>query len=922
LILIDVLSARRSLWVAGATATAALAVTGVAGAATFTVNDTTDAPLGNPSATSCVSTHANSCTLRAAVQAADNTGGANQITVPSGTYTLTIPSTGANDPTNGDLDIDNGATVTLTGAGSGSTVINPAGLDRAFAVHPTAGLTISGVTIKNGAQPDTGASANSTGARYGGAIYNDGSLSVDTSLLTGNSAYSGGGAVFSDTGATSTSITNSTLTTNSADDEGGALYIESGTITLTGDTITHNSADSYGGAVYDYENGNTVGTVTVGSSTISNNVANDEGGALYLYHAGTMNVSDSTLNANSNADSEGGAIYDEDSGRLTITGSAFSGDNAGNDEGGAIYTDSADLSVGASTFTSNTGDEGGAIYVDGTSSTAAQTINTSTFTDNSATDDEGGGVYDDGGDLAVTNSTFSGNNSSYYGGGLYYESSDGLALTNDTFDGNQAVEGGGIYFDSTASTGTVALLNDTIARNTGYEGGGIYDPEDANSIRNTIVADNSGGTGTSGGGDCYFAATDSAGAADLGGNIDSDGTCFSAGVTHDQINANPLLGQLADNGGPTETDLLQTGSPAVGNALASACPATDQRAVTRSSVQGQCDSGAFQTAPTSLTVANSAPASGTVGYPFVDTITGVDGGPGPSTGTTIVDQLPANTSLYGVTPSQGSCTSAGSPATVTCDLGVVNNGSTATVAMVVAVGTAGSVSNTATATNDQGDSVNASATTQINVATASGTGPTATSSGTAAGSVTRTGAHLMGQLVTGGQSTAYFFQYGRTSRYGEATGVQSTTAAGSVAARITGLRYHTRYHYRLVAINTTGISYGADRMFVTAPRVKARKVGLFVKQTRTSPSLYTLAGKLTRAHGITKKAGCAGTITITITSGTKRLVSHTVKVSRTCSYKSTFTMSKKLAGHKLTAGARFGGNTTMFGSRSKTITLR
>jgi len=58
----------------------------------------------------------------------------------------------------------------------------------------------------------------------------------------------------------------------------------------------------------------------------------------------------------------------------------------------------------------------------------------------------------DYGDLQVSSSTFTNNDSSYYGGALYYESGDGLALTNDTFDGNQTVDGGGMYFDTYASS--------------------------------------------------------------------------------------------------------------------------------------------------------------------------------------------------------------------------------------------------------------------------------------------------------------------------------------------------------------------------------------------------------------------------------------------------------------------------------------
>jgi predicted outer membrane repeat protein len=941
----EVRSWRRGISVAAATGAGVLAMSGVARAlpnpvTVFTVSDSTDAALANPSGTSCVSTDAGECTLRAAVQAADNVGGTSQITVPAGTYKLTIPSTGANDPATGDLDIQSGVSVTITGAGSASTIINAAGIDRAFAVQNGASLSVAGMTIKNGAQPASGASNNSTDPGYGGAIYNDGTLAVSSSALSGNSSGEDGGAVFSDVGAVATTISGSSVSSNSAFQNGGAISVVSGTLSLSTDTITHNSAYYDGGAINDDESGNTVGAITIDSTTISNNVSDDPGGAIYLDDAGALTVSNSTLDNNNSGNDEGGAIYDEGPVQLTITDSTFLGDTAGDDEGGAVYTDATDLAVTGSTFTNDQSNEGGALYIDGTSATAVQTITTSTFTDNSATDDEGGAVYDDYGDLQITGSTFTGNDSGVDGGALYYDSGDGLALTNDTFDGNQATYGGALYLGSAASTGTIALLNDTITRDTAYEGGGIYDPQLANSIENTIVAGNSGGTGAQGGGDCYAAATDSAGVADLGGNIDSDGTCFSASVTGDQVNVDPMLGQLTDNGGPTETDIPEIGSPAIGTALASLCPAVDQRGITRSGVQGQCDSGAVQTAPASLTLANTAPGSSSSGYPFDDTITASNGGPGPSTGTTIVDQLAANTTLYGVTPSQGTCTTAGTPATVTCDLGVINNGSQATVALVIAATGAGTVTNTATATNDQGQSPSATASTQVTVpatttttttttpsssSSSALTGPTATSMAPATGSVTRTGAGLTGQLVTGGQSTAYFFQYGRTTGYGQATAVQSTATAQTVSAALSGLHYNAKYHYRLVAINSAGISYGADQTFTTALRTKANKVGLSVAKstTKQAPYRYTLAGKLTLPRGITQATGCVGKVTITITNGTKKLVAHTIKVTRTCSYQSTFNITKTLAKNaKLQAKASFGGNLTLYGTKSGSLTLR
>ena len=52
-----------------------LVMTSAASAATFTVNDTTDAPLATTGGTTCVSTNSGECTLRAAVQAANDTGG-------------------------------------------------------------------------------------------------------------------------------------------------------------------------------------------------------------------------------------------------------------------------------------------------------------------------------------------------------------------------------------------------------------------------------------------------------------------------------------------------------------------------------------------------------------------------------------------------------------------------------------------------------------------------------------------------------------------------------------------------------------------------------------------------------------------------------------------------------------------------------
>src|ERR1700733_5654698 len=160
-----------------------LGASGLASAASFTINDTTDAALATPGATSCVSSHGGSCTLRAAVQAADNGGGASTITVPAGNYKITIPPSGSDDPSNGDLDINNDASLIVTGAGAASTTIDANQLDRAFNVQPGASLSLSAVTIENGF-------AESGGAGFGGAIESQGALSVDGVTFQDNSGPS------------------------------------------------------------------------------------------------------------------------------------------------------------------------------------------------------------------------------------------------------------------------------------------------------------------------------------------------------------------------------------------------------------------------------------------------------------------------------------------------------------------------------------------------------------------------------------------------------------------------------------------------------------------------------------------------------------------------------------------------------------
>jgi hypothetical protein len=82
--------------------------------------------------------------------------------------------------------------------------------------------------------------------------------------------------------------------------------------------------------------------------------------------------------------------------------------------------------------------------------------------------------------------------------------------------------------------------------------------------------------------------------------------------------------------------------------------------------------------------------------------------------------------------------------------------------------------------------------------------------------VTATSATLNGTVNANGTSCVYFFEYGPTNAYGTSTVSYSTSANSSVAITATGLTENTTYHFRLVATNGNGTSYGVDRTFVTS----------------------------------------------------------------------------------------------------------
>ncbi len=229
----------------------------------------------------------------------------------------------------------------------------------------------------------------------------------------------------------------------------------------------------------------------------------------------------------------------------------------------------------------------------------------------------GGGIYSGAGaTLNLIDSTVSDNDAGWSGGGVYSFFDTTTVIERSTISGNVSNDVGG----GMRSLGNATIRNSTISDNesTGWYGGAVFitdgvvdmtnvtiannvspsvapaavfvgtfgDAGATLSIQNSIVADN-----VSEG--CFLAPFGAGAVAidSLGGNVFSDETCFAG--ADDQVVSNAGLDVLADNGGPTLTHRLLPGSPAIDAADSTACPATDQRGVTRP--QGTaCDVGAFE----------------------------------------------------------------------------------------------------------------------------------------------------------------------------------------------------------------------------------------------------------------------------------------------------------------------------------------
>ena len=369
---------------------------------------------------------------------------------------------------------------------------------------------------------------------------------------------------------------------------GGSISAFSSQLILAGGMLSNNAAN--------------VGAI--GAGFWSGNLVDTWGGALY---GADCTCAGDRLTWRGNVASIGGACFLE-RGAAGFASCVFQGNSAGGPQaqGGAILTRNAPLVLVDCLLRNNAAQGSGAFLI-----RAVPHLGGSA---------SGGAVSSGGGDLRITNCAFAGNLAqggdgaligppffvlpagSAGGGGLAHSGTG--VVVNCTFASNSARSGRAVSPDGSGARGgglasagglvvqfsTIAsnVVSDNLTTSVNSQGAGCYVAGAPFLLASSILSGNFATTG----GSIGVPANASGPVTDGGHNLSSDATPTSTDEAS-RNNTDPLLGPLADNGGPTPTMALRPASPAINAADSASCPPTDQRGVVRPQL-GECDIGAFE----------------------------------------------------------------------------------------------------------------------------------------------------------------------------------------------------------------------------------------------------------------------------------------------------------------------------------------
>jgi Domain of unknown function DUF11 len=637
----------------------ALAATAPAASAeTWTVDTTADPSSGEGNCSV-----AGECTLRVALEDAAEWSGPGPAIVDathvSGTITLLdehleLYSGGATSitvegPGPGQLTVDGGEQFTLfevnyPGKGVGAE-LKISGMTLAHGEALGSGAAIYDYASENGSEDDAPLTLedvhlveNSSGGD-GGAIRQEGgtSLTLIDCLMVGNSATDRldlgrgyGGAIWSSGVLTLRGTQVGTVAdgSNSAVQNGGGIEMstdnlaEPGSLIVEdGSSVAGNTAEGAGGGI-DLSNGS---NLTLDGSEVTDNVAGTTGGGINGDEGdvgpGAIYVQNGARVDDNIAGTGGGGIY-QSTGTVAVQDESWVDDNRTQEgDGGGIYAAGGPAQVSllegsevAQNRAEGAGAVGGGIFVGAEESL---TLEESTVAGNLSAVD-GGGVFSEGAGTVVSASTIVGNLARGEGGGSGSPTGGGLnvtggplTMTSSTVVGN-AIEGagsqgGGVGFDAGSSGASATIDNSTIARNSATATTGGLLAASTTQVTSTILAENSAsGCRDAGGG----------GLASGGDNIVGADECGFPATGGDQLNVEPDLRALGQNGGPTETMApTEADSPAINQGADPLGLTTDQRGEPRPVPAGgqSTDVGAYEVQAPTNTTAPAIAGSPTVG---------------------------------------------------------------------------------------------------------------------------------------------------------------------------------------------------------------------------------------------------------------------------------------------------------------------